>query len=1070
MHGKRIRQESERYHMRNTIEERDDYFAPVDYAPLLKVIASVLKAQSTTFQVTGSGNEGDRFGLQLNLDAIALAVAKKASNLGPTFTPLYGTTYSTVNFESLAKEKAFSHSIGEIKKLLQTQIEQAFKQAGSYTSLSEAVNGLLMQISTLNTNKSAHHLHYPFIEKKALRKRRLHMQAMKAGGVNDVRLKGHKLTITVKNIHEFEDELVEGLCNKLEEVCNCSSQDIQRKRDRLKRSLDDESSELRVLSRLLRRESLGRLHKEAKICYLDYLRTGMEQWQERSEEGVRYLHLLIHRLRLLEAFINDEASDDARYQVSYSECSANYRDLFARADAYDTLPIVPEIEGSLGETTNKEKGEQVFIAGLKLKLNGHVQSHNSVFDYYASLLDPDNKEHQEQIDKQHSRRQFFAEKVLKIALLYYFVFSHPDDEVYDPRQDVERDVLMPLKSGDLTLETDVLRRLKNQWSMSGKKDAHGSVSYALSTLKNALEAFLKVRHIGPDAENAALHLVVENGLLDEDANRMQMESLFFRADAMQDHGRTALKYVSVQDADAGASGFCTLPVSMNIEPMYYFSSSHEDVEQFDMQYAVNGYRTLPAIFIPSDKESKTLCEDYYRHYSRVVIYYSSKLPFKYDDPEAFMYRFTLLLLSYFCLKLLCDSVNTLIRTEHQRLFVPVVRIHKNKKTEQEARINEEATISSISKVVSHMIANEYFSNAQGFHIDVLKVSGTNYKLTNGLSSLYTALPKAFTLMSKPGLEKLAVILVSSRKCDANNSSTNYLASVYGEVIGIGPRRNTPNSIFVETLRTFADYTDSKELYRSPIAIRNQIRQCYEEGYRHILYIAQAPYTSTLHITGAEEQEEQFFMSKEVIQFLTDGYSDLNVYPLYCDKYYVVKVGNANPEAESLYVDELRELRTLFSDPNHSSIVFFNLFNGYAVPDRGQEKRTFYNGVLSYATLVNVYDDPIHDQAIRNNLLDGKQIGSLKQDFLHFLTLLHFSRYEKSERDGKKIFFKLEPYQNIIGSESVGPLSLLSHHTIQGVRFNSLAFLTAVRKSLNKERVNYKELSADEDVLDSNEGE
>ncbi len=1066
--------ESEQYRMKNDLGERDDYFASVDYSPLLKGISSILKSQTAAFQVKKSGDKDDKLCLQLDLDTIALAVARKSKQDNAPFTNLYGTTYSSVNFADDSVIKDFNKYIDAIKGLLLSHLEQAFKKTlpgSTNSSLTDFVEPLLGNAKDFHHNV-AEHLDYPFLEKKTLSKRRLHLRPVKAGGSDDIRLKGHKLTITVKNIREFESELIEGLCNKLEEVCECEPQDINITRETLKRRLNDSSSTLSTLSRVLRKESLGRLHKEAAIRYLEFLRGGMEQKQERNgkqEVGLSYLRILIHRLRLLEDFVNDETKDDAAYQVSYSQCSANYRDLFARADAYETLPIVPEIEGSLGESTNKEKGEQIFIAGLKLKLNGHVQTYDSVLDYYVALLDPDATMHQEQISPLNVRRQFFAEKVLKVALLYYFVFSKPDDEAYDPRQDVERELLAQLRAGDETEEVSTLRRLRDTLSILNKDGKNVSpTTHVLATLKNALEVFVKVAHIGPDAETYALHLVVENGLLDEDPSRMLMEKEFFRTDALQDGGRAALKYISVQDANADESGFCTLPVSMSIEPIYYFSPEKEPISQFDMQYAVNGYQLLPTIFVPADNDSKSLCDTYYKNYSRVVVSYSSKLPFRYDDAEAYVYRFTLLFLSYLCLKLLCDSVSTYIREQHQRLFVPVVRIHKNKRTEKEAQTNEESTISSISKTVSHLLAGEYFSNAQGFHIDVLR-GRERYKLTNGLSSLYTALPKKFVLQHPLTLDKLAVIVVSSRKCDANNTSRNYIASIYGEVTGINNRRSTKDERYVETLRTFTDYEDSDKMYRTPIVLRDQVKKCYEEGYRHLLYIAQAPYTSTLHITSTEEDEEQFFMSKEVIQFLTEGLSDLNIYPIYCDKYYVVKTaGSKNPNAESLYVDDLSELRTLFADPNRSSIVFFNLFNGYTLPDVGPVKRTYYNGVLSYATLVNVYDNPIHDQAIRNNLLDGKQTGSLKHDFLDFLTLLHFSRYEKSEKDGRRIYFKLEPYQNIIGSEAVGPLSLLSHHTASNVRFNSLAFLTAVRKSLNKEYVGYKSLSSDDEQGESGE--
>ena len=1044
---------------KSSLEQRDNNLATVDYPPLLKDVLSVLKQQASAFHV-------EKNCLTIDLDEIALMTANKAEKSTLPFTYTFGTTHASVNFEDQVATKKFTKLIEDIKEQLQIHFNTALTQTLLGTTFNDYVESLLTDATAFQG--SVARLDYPFNERKDLHKRRLHLLPKKtSGSADDVRLKGHKLTINVKNANDFDHELIESLCNRLEEVCNVSEKKVEVARELLKRRVGDGSSELSILKRVVRTESLGRIQKEAKIRYLEYLSKSIEQWLKNTvqdeqkedtekKEGLVYLQNLVQRLRWLEAFINDETKVDAFYQVNYSGCVTNYRDLFARADALDMLPIITEIEGSLGETTDKEKGEQIFITGLKLKLNGHVQSHVSAFDYYLSLLNPHEKTHIEQIADSNTGQQRFAEKVLKIALLYYFVFRNMKDEQYDPRTTVEQELLVDLRSDDRVRETQKLTWLTNglskTWSNLGNKSV---ATYGLERLKKVLEAFVKLPHIGPDLETHALHLNVENGILDDDTDRMQNEKLFLRPEVLENKGMGILKYISIQKADASEDGFCTLPITMTIEPMYYFSPPDEKTRKYQMQYEVNGYQMLPVLLVPNDASIKDASARYYQKYSRIVLHYSSKLPFKHDASETFVYRFTFTLLSYMCVKLLCDIVKKRIIEQRQRLFVPIVRIHKNKKADQENQTNEDSTIRAISKVLSHMIAEEYFSNAQGFHSDVFNIlkGGKYHGLANGVSSLYTALPKVFALDTPPILDKVAVILVSSRKSDAHSASSTYIASIYGEVIGI--RRNAKGNVRVETLRTFSDYENSSTMYRSPIAIRDQVQQCYIEGYKHILYIAQAPYTSSLNITGTEKDEEQFFMSKEVLQALKDGRSDLNVYPLFCDKYYVVKVGKKSAEAESLYVDDTSELRTLFSDPNRSSIVFFNLFNGFVLPDRsGSMGRTYYNGVVSYATLVNVYDDPIYDQTIRNNLLDGKQIGSLKPDFLDFLTLLHFSRYEKSE---KNITFKLEPYQNIIGSASVGTLSYFPQHTISSVRFNALAFLTAVRKALNKQYIGYAPL-------------
>lgn len=179
------------------------------------------------------------------------------------------------------------------------------------------------------------------------------------------------------------------------------------------------------------------------------------------------------------------------------------------------------------------------------------------------------------------------------------------------------------------------------------------------------------------------------------------------------------------------------------------------------------------------------------------------------------------------------------------------------------------------------------------------------------------------------------------------------------------------------------------------------------------------------------------MSRDVIKALKAEHKDIKIYPMFFDKYYAVKL----PEklgSSSLYIQDTIELTNLVNDPSKKSVLFFNLFNVIEVP--GEEKN--YNGVISYATLLNIYQGILDDEDIRKGLIFN---GSLKNDILQYLTLFHFSRYQKA----KDIHLKLDPYENLIGDESVRKLSLFNHMRGKG-EFNSLAFLTEVKKVLNAE--------------------
>src|SRR5260221_12478810 len=154
------------------------------------------------------------------------------------------------------------------------------------------------------------------------------------------------------------------------------------------------------------------------------------------------------------------------------------------------------------------------------------------------------------------------------------------------------------------------------------------------------------------------------------------------------------------------------------------------------------------------------------------------------------------------------------------------------------------------------------------------------------------------------------------------------------------------------------------MYRVPTAISDEVEQCYRKGYRHFLYIARAPYSSMLHITRHDEDEELFFMSKDIIQALMRGRSDIKIYPLYCHKYFVVNLRRGQ-KTPTLYVDDTADLTSLVTDPHQSSVVFFNLLNGITV-----SKYSLYNVVVSYAKMINIYATITYDHYIRANFLNG----------------------------------------------------------------------------------------------------
>jgi hypothetical protein len=1030
---------------RNRLQERDNNLPNVEYDALLKEMLAVLKKHTDLFQVSNTV-------LQIRADRVAQDVTDKlkGSNFADVspFVSSWGLTHVTANFLDGEAFNTFRILIERLQEQLASHLKTALASTLPGTTIEQYVRKLLSDPQSFTGDPiiqgTISALHYPFTNSIGLKKRRLHLQARHKPGQSDTRLLGHKLTIAVRDMYDFEQRLVDALCNQLEMSDDPpSATELERIRTVLQQRLQDENSEQGILRRILRKESFGRLQKEAKIRYLEYLARAMSKKKPASDKDLILLQNIASRLRLLEAFLHADKPDDY-YQVSYLGHGANYRTLFSRAEVLDLLPIFSDIEGTLGETFDKEKGEQEFILGIKLKLNGHFRTYASVFQYYLKLLDPLSDEHKARKDSKNIHLLAFIEKVLKLALLYFFVFRKMDDPTYNPAQDVETELLADLQGNDNDAQAALRKRQRLSWLAKRLND--GQYETNLGTLRTCLQDFVKSASSDFDSWPTQLYLSVSADILDPDEDRMRIEKKFFRTDALLEKGMGMLKYITIEDASAAGDSLCSLPVSMLFEPMYYYNSAQEAEEQFSMAYNIRSLTFLPVIYPPNTPDGLNTCQESYQQYNHIEIPYDPTLP--YVEPALlFIYHFIYLLLNYICLKLLSNHAKSALGPKN-RLFIPLLRIHQTAKaTETEEKHGEEEFLRALSKTLAHLLCEQdALANAQGLHIGALKsATQAQYKLKNALSSLYSILPKVFTLPAPPQLDHLAIIVVSSRKCDAHKDSPLYLSNIYGEAVGIR-RYQESNRVQVVPLGNFAANEDSDNIYRLPTVLQDQAKKCYERGYKHILYVAQAPYSSALHLTHAETPEEQFFMSGSIIQSLKEGQSDLHIYPVYCDKFYVVKI--SGKLVESLYVDDTSELRSLVNDPNRSAVVFFNLLNGRIV---GRDpKQRFYNGVVSYATLINVYDDPIYDQDIRNHLLDGSQPGSLKKDLLDFLMLLHFARYE---RDDKNISFKLDPYENIIGSDSVGTLGILDHME-PGIHFNMLAFLTEVRSVLNRRYSGY----------------
>ena len=353
---------------------------------------------------------------------------------------------ATVNFTPKL-ETQFGTQIRQIRQYLRQHLASV---VGGNDAIENFVASLIEPLESRSFQGNGQELGFKYDFAKpspTLAKKKLTLQRPNTVGTTAI-LKLHKLTIAVRDSDIFQQQLKEGLENYIDENADTES-DRQELHRRLNELVKDENSDFHKLLKLVDKETLGKLKKEAKITYLEYL---LEHIRTSSTDsvGIIYLEDLIRRIRLLEAYISDRTKEDGYYNVNYAGVTVNYQDMFSRAEVLDALPIIPIVAGYLGETTDTHLRERKYIFGLKLKFGNEVQARGGkpVFDYNLNLLTPESDEHKAGLADSYTSETFIR-KVLKIALLYYFVFAshsnplspdyNPDSELtYDPNKGLKQ--------------------------------------------------------------------------------------------------------------------------------------------------------------------------------------------------------------------------------------------------------------------------------------------------------------------------------------------------------------------------------------------------------------------------------------------------------------------------------------------------------------------------------------------------------------------------------------------------------------------------------------------------------
>ncbi|MDJ0662488.1 MAG: hypothetical protein QNJ42_23835 [Crocosphaera sp.] len=633
------------------LKEDSNDLVKLNYNHFLDQIIDVLNGDNSQklFKVSEDSKR-----LLMNVDELAYQVSQLSIN-DPFISQPFGTKCASINFfEGI--EKNFSDKLHQIqarvKELLENELPQENNQSVSIQTFLESIATPLESLKG-KVNNNGISFNYPFDQQYTnLQKQRLTLPKDEQNIPPLLRL--HKLGITVKQPTSFVNELRSSLENYLEINFEEEKEDlIENIIDPLFDNQNKQDNDIYKLKKLMKEEALGKIKKAASIKYLEFL---YEKVQD--DEDAIYLKDLIRRLKLIETYINDENKPDDHYTVSYQGIEFNFRQFFNNSYAFDSLPIISQIEGYLGEMNDRDKDKQEFVFGMKLKLNGQVQTSKgeSSFDYHINFLDLDNKENKDKLDNEIEKGKFIR-KLLKVVFLYYFIFasrSNPLDKEkdynlsseleYDPVQNFETKMLRILKGKDEQAKKNLFNNIKK-----GFEQFH--VPFKVNKLRNLLIKYLEDKTLF-NTKPYTLKVSISQGILEKDpdtVNRIFNDKL---------GKKEALKYISVDDnTKIDNEALCSLSVDIKFNDIQYFRGNEE--QRFSMKYDLEGIKTIPMILTPQEDQCRRIYKQQLKNQASLVCNYNherlKKEIFKTeDDPKMFWYQLTFSLLTYLSLKLLID--------------------------------------------------------------------------------------------------------------------------------------------------------------------------------------------------------------------------------------------------------------------------------------------------------------------------------------------------------------------------------------------------------------------------------
>jgi hypothetical protein len=754
--------------------------------------------------------------------------------------------------------------------------------------------------------------------------------------------------------------------------------------------------------------------RASAFLYLDYLTKNMtSEFMKNHKKAVKWLKRYTERYEQFEDLCTQFLKEIRFSPLDFLGETRDILNTFRNKDVYNFLPFVGILSQIMVATHNGDKNIEQY--GISLKLNGEVQNAKVLegqgkqsFLYHIekinSLVNHGGEKDYFQNHREMANRFWYG--TIHIVLLKYFLL-HLEDETYDPSLVLMEDLDYIAGYSGSPKQEDVYK-----WYCKLAKTLLDN-QYAIKQIQQQLDEVRKMLRLCLDPK---LNQIQKNISTQTYKRRLTfLKSIL--APKLFDPNRSSLlrneldthnyKYIILTKEILEDSLF-SFEYEIEFSNTFLCSTQHQEKVQFKYEVGKQD-ETLAVMFLPYDTTTGSLEKQVVNFTKRCPDLKKVCIPFPtYDNDNfktpvnRFIFLFTYKLLVY----LFLAAYTKQIGDKGKHLFIAFWHYHV-KKDKRKEYLSMDTYIRQFAKELEFLFGMNHNTGSQGFDFGF---ETKPYIVANTLYSMYANVPKKFILDVPIEIPKIAIVVITSMRSDDHKKSDQYRTGVFGEVYVVDSKGKA--SIF-RRFGTFFDH-DNETVYQQSDVLVGMVQTLYNEGYKHILYIAKTPYT-TKFLDKKDDQKELYFMNQELIESLYVA-KDMAVYPMHftLTRAYEARLGRQNGKV-ALFVDDTSHIQRSLYEDHEGIIPILQLYSGNGL--KGNEQRHVYNSLITYQTLNRLYNDDLLNNKIQLALIDPEGI---KPNLIRALLLLHTSRFESNYN----ITIKVNPYSRLLGDDGIAKKSLL----------------------------------------------